>query len=140
MALAALLPFIPAIKDVLERFIPDPEERAKALAEMEDKALAHDVSRMNSQSSVITAEAKGESWMQRNWRPMLMLTFGFIIFNNHVLAPYLHLLFSVEPPMLQLSERMWDLLALGVGGYITGRSVEKVAKTVTERRSGSRRE
>ncbi len=135
-----LVSLIPVIGDVLDKLIPDPVEREKVKSALEVKVYEHDISRMNAQSAVITSEAKGESWLQRNWRPLLMLTFGFIIFNNHVLAPYLHLIFSVEPPMLTLSERMWDLLALGVGGYITGRSVEKVAKTITERRSGSRRE
>lgn len=79
-----------------------------------------------------------ESWLQKNWRPILMLSFGSIVFNSYVLAPYINLLFSVDVPVLTLSERMWDLLALGIGINVTGRSVEKVVKTLTERRSGKR--
>jgi len=63
------------------------------------------------------------------WRPILMLSFVAIIVNNYILAPYLAAMFdwSVE---LTLNQNMWDLLKLGVGGYIGGRSVEKVADSV----------
>ena len=33
-------------------------------------------------------EALGHSWLQRNWRPMLMVLFGVIIANNYVVVPY----------------------------------------------------
>ena len=79
------------------------------------------------QASVITAEAKGESWLQRNWRPMTMLVFVFIIFNNYILYPYLKLIFNAGV-MLETPDQLWQLLKLGISGYIVGRSVEKGIK------------
>jgi len=73
---------------------------------------------------IIIAEAKGDSWLQRNWRPMLMCAFGFIVVNNYIISPYLQALFGFSVH-LDLPPAMWDLLKIGVGGYIVGRSVEK---------------
>jgi hypothetical protein len=79
------------------------------------------------QSEVIIAEAKGESWLQRNWRPSLMAIFGIIVANNYILAPYLDAMFDWTV-VLEIPEQLWGLLKLGVGGYIGGRSIEKGIK------------
>ena len=71
------------------------------------------------------AEAKGESWLQRNWRPILMLTIVAIVANNYLIYPYLSL-FTEKAMVLELPERLWNLMTLGVGGYIAGRSAEKI--------------
>ena len=73
-------------------------------------------------AAVIRAEATGESWLQRNWRPLLMCLFGVIIANNYIIVP----LFST--PKADIPPDMWELLKLGVGGYVVGRSVEKGIK------------
>jgi hypothetical protein len=79
------------------------------------------------QSEVIIAEAKGESWLQRNWRPSLMAIFGIIVANNYIIAPYLTAMFDWQV-VLEIPEQLWGLLKLGVGGYIGGRSIEKGIK------------
>lgn len=76
-------------------------------------------------SDVIQAEAKSDSWMASNWRPILMLTFTAIVAMNWLILPVVswfgpHLVPLVLPP------DMWDLLKIGVGGYIVGRSGEKI--------------
>ncbi len=73
---------------------------------------------------IILAEARGESWLQRNWRPLLMLTCIAIIANNYVLYPYLKAVFGWGVA-LELPESLWELLKIGVGGYVVGRSLEK---------------
>ena len=83
---------------------------------------------IKAQGDIITAEAKSEHWIVASWRPITMLVFVFIIANNYILAPYISMLFSIEVPTLDLTQNMWDLLKLGIGGYIVGRSVEKSAK------------
>jgi hypothetical protein len=76
------------------------------------------------QAGVITAEANSQSWMARNWRPLLMLVFTYIIAHNYVIAPIFHITSVPIPP------DMWTLLNVGVGGYIGGRSFEKVAPAI----------
>jgi hypothetical protein len=124
-ALAAAL--IPAIGKLLERAIPDSEARARAQAELTQSLLAGDIKELEAAASVIRAEAEGESWLQRNWRPLLMCVFGAIVANNYVVAPYMQALFSFSVE-LAVPEPMWELLKLGVGGYILGRSSEKAIR------------
>ena len=56
-----------------------------------------------------------------------MLVFVFIIANNYIIAPYAKALFDVEL-ILELPPQMWDLLKIGLGGYVVGRSAEKGIK------------
>ena len=76
------------------------------------------------QKDIIIAEATGESYLQRNWRPILMLTIVAIVANNYLLYPYLRL-FWQSAPVLELPNALWNLMQIGVGGYIVGRSAEK---------------
>ena len=77
-------------------------------------------------AKVLVAEAQGESWLQRNWRPITMMTFVFIVAWNFILAPLF------RQPFLVIPDQMWNLLQLGIGGYIIGRSVEKGLHTYGE--------
>lgn len=78
------------------------------------------------QASVIGAEAGSASWLARNWRPILMLVFTYIVAHNYVIAPLFHIDAVPIPP------DMWELLRIGMGGYIVGRSLEKVAPAVAQ--------
>lgn len=76
------------------------------------------------QSKVVVAEVQSQSWLARNWRPILMLTFTYIIAHNYVIAPLFHI------PSVPIPVDMWDLLKIGMGGYIVGRSAEKIVPQV----------
>ena len=76
------------------------------------------------QTEIIVTEAKG-NWLQRSWRPILMLAFGFIVIYVKFLAP----LFDFRIP--ELEDEFWNLLQLGIGGYVVGRSAEKISKNIT---------
>jgi len=135
---------LPVIGDLIEAgtgliksyFPPDlsPEQRAKleqGLAtvqkELTTKVISYSENEITQRVSVIKAEANGESWLQRNWRPITMLTFVFIIANNYILFPYISL-FGGTATALDIPPDMWSLLKLGLGGYVVGRSVEKSIK------------
>lgn len=92
------------------------------LMEIEGSYLNYESKLLEGQTKIIDSEAKGESWLQRNWRPMLMVICMLIIFNNYILVPYLNL------PLTVLDERIWNLMELGVGGYVAGRSLEKISE------------
>lgn len=84
---------------------------------------------IRAQKDIIVSEAQGASWLQRNWRPLLMLVCIFIVANNYIFAPYI-MLFTQEDVSLNLDQNIWDLMKLGVGGYIAGRSGEKIASVL----------
>lgn len=100
-------------------------------ARLEQKAMDLEQQSMQARSElegakrdIIVAEAQGESWLQRNWRPLIMSMFGFIIANNYILNPYISAMFGVDI-VLEIPPDMWELLKIGIGGYIVGRSAEK---------------
>lgn len=101
--------------------IKDPEKLLIELNKMESEII-------KSRSEVVISEAKGESWLQRNWRPITMLVFVFIIANNFILVPYFDALTTIKIPTLVIPENMWDMISLGLTGYIVGRSIEKSIK------------
>lgn len=67
----------------------------------------------------------GYNWLERSWRPILMLTFGFIVLYAKFLGPVLGL---TIPP---LEDGFWGLLQLGIGGYVVGRTGEKMMDSFT---------
>ncbi|MBN34710.1 MAG: hypothetical protein CMM46_08020 [Rhodospirillaceae bacterium] len=49
---------------------------------------------------------------------------GQSLANNYLIAPCAQVFFGVGIT-LELPERLWNLMTVGVGGYVVGRSVER---------------
>jgi len=120
---------------IIGKFVADPTERLQlqqkvldASTELSVKSMDLQAQLTDAQSKVITAEITSQSWLARNWRPILMLTFTFIIAWNYIIVPIVGAKAAVIPP------DMWTLMKIGVGGYIVGRSAENV---VAKLKSGS---
>ena len=94
---------------------------------MAAKAMDYEARLVEAKTSVITAEAQGASWLQRNWRPITMLTFLVLVVAD-----------TFGLTAFRLDPEAWTLLQIGLGGYVVGRSAEKIAPKVTEvmRKSG----
>ena len=112
---------------ILDKVFPDPAAKAAAQAKLFELHQAGELKELDAAMQIITAEAKSEHFLVAAWRPITMLTFVFIIANNYIIYPYLSL-FWPEAPTLAIPTDMWDLLRLGLGGYVVGRSVEKGLK------------
>lgn len=127
----AMIPAIAGlIGRVIDRAVPDQAEAARLRGQMLDILHSEGMAELEAQSKLILAEVQGASWLQRNWRPVLMLVVVAIIANNYLLAPYINAIFGAgSVPVLDLPERLWDLMTLGVGGYVVGRSAEKLMAT-----------
>jgi hypothetical protein len=54
-----------------------------------------------------------------------MLSFGFIVIYVKFIGP----LFGLAIP--ELENEFWNLLQIGIGGYVVGRSAEKIADKIT---------
>jgi|SRR3972149_3803817 len=92
----------------------DPE----TLLKLEQKFAELDNAIAQHQATVVSAEATG-NWLQRSWRPLTMLTFlVLVILNQYGLM------------VIPLSEEIWGLFKVGLGGYIGGRSLEKIASVI----------
>lgn len=118
---------------IIDKAIPDKSLRDQLKHDIQSQLLNNETALAKAASTIIVAEAQGESWMQRNWRPSLMfLIMGLLVFNG-VMVPLVEVFFAVDLPILEawkaIPSQMWTLLQIGLGGYIVGRSGEKIAKT-----------
>lgn len=134
----SILSFLPVIGKIIEKgtsivdqLVEDKDKANEIKAAIQNQIMVQNheetVQALKSQTDIILAEAKG-GWLQRNWRPTLMLVIIFIIANNYVIAPYIGLFFPDKELILDLPGGLWALLNIGVGGYVAGRSAEKILK------------
>ena len=80
-----------------------------------EQGLQYEQAQLQAKADIIMAEAKSDSFIARNWRPITMLTFLALV----VLDSFGWL---ANP----LASEAWTLLQIGLGGYVVGRSAEKV--------------
>lgn len=92
-----------------------------------EKVLDYEQKIFQAQADVIMSEAKGDSWIQKSWRPITMLTFLVLI----VLDSFGLLKAPINP-------EMWALLKIGLGGYVVGRSAEKIVPAVVTTMKGGK--
>ena len=116
MAFDPVSSVIDLVKTGIDKIFPDADEKQK-------NALRQWMETLNGQVKVLTTELSG-NWLQKSWRPILMLSITAILVNNYILVPYLQL-FGLPATVLDFPDRLWNLLTLGVSGYIVGRSAEK---------------
>jgi len=120
------------ILGIIDQAVPDTDLRDKlktqiqlGLATMDHQEI---MTYIEAEAKTLAAEIGGHSWLQRNWRPIIMMLFGAVIMNNLLVYPYLSLFFE-KAPQVPIPPPMWGLLKIGIGGYILGRSVEQAVKT-----------
>ncbi len=125
---------IKPVTDLVDNVTTTEEERLELKAKLaaitkdvEIKMIEYSTTLAEQRAKIILAEAQG-SWLQRNWRPMLMIIAMVIIANNYILFPYLSML-TDKVTVLELPGGLWTLLTTGVGGYVVSRGVEKSVKT-----------
>lgn len=107
---------------VADRIFPDPEQELKRI-ELQQALQAAVLERTSeierAAADVVKAEAQGQSWLQRTWRPITML-----VFVGLIVARWL----GWSAPNLGEAEvlKLWDIVEIGLGGYVIGRSAEKI--------------
>lgn len=74
-------------------------------------------------AAAIVAEMNSGYWLAAVWRPMLMLFFAVLVGARW---------FGYTPPNMNEAEllEVYGLLKMGVGGYMGGRTVEKVISSI----------
>lgn len=134
MSFLSLIPVIGKFIDkglqVVDQLVEDKDLSNKIKAAIRQQVLVQDhdefMKAIDAQMQIILAEARG-GLLQRNWRPILMLTIVAIVFNNYLFYPYVSQFWG-GAQALALPDHLWSLMKIGVGGYIVGRSGEKVVE------------
>lgn len=111
---------------LIDRLWPDPAQRDAAKLKLVELNQEGALAELDAAMNVIVAEAQSDHWVVSAWRPITMLVFVAIVANNYLLYPYISL-FWAAAPMLELPPDLWDLIKIGLGGYVVGRSAEKVS-------------
>jgi hypothetical protein len=110
---------------LIERIWPNPEEANKAKLRLFELQQAGELQEMTGRLAVIQAEASSSNWLAASWRPITMLTFVTLIVARW---------FGWAAPELNEAEylKLWSIVELGLGGYVIGRSVEKIAPAIAD--------
>lgn len=116
MALDPLTAALEVGKSLIDKWWPD-------AGEAEKQKLTMFLTEFTARADIVKTEAASQHWLAANWRPLLMLTFGGLIVARW---------FGWAAPNLTEGEyiKLWDIVELGLGGYVIGRSVEKVAPSL----------
>lgn len=108
-------------EQLIKKWFPDPEEANKRFVEFNSMMANNQLRVTELQAAVIEAETRSESWLACNWRPLTMLTFVVLIAAHWL---------GFSAPNLSEDERLAliELVKIGLGGYVLGRSAEKGIK------------
>lgn len=114
-------PILNLADTVIDKVIADKDLAQQLKSQMAIAVINQMDNELKVAKDVIVAEAQGDSWLQRNWRPVTMLTFVGLIVAHWLglTAPNLS-----EEQVLSLM----SIVQVGIGGYVVGRSAEKVMK------------
>lgn len=104
---------------VIDRLWPDPAQRDAAKLELLRMQQAGELAEITQRAAVVRAEASSGHWLAAVWRPVVMLTFAGLIVARW---------FGWAAPNLTEAEylKLWSIVEFGLGGYVVGRSAEKV--------------
>ncbi|WP_369860252.1 3TM-type holin [Butyricimonas hominis] len=114
---------VSAVGEVIDRLTLPAREKRQLESDLLQVLAEWERARVEAQSAVLLEEAKG-SWLQRSWRPLVMLVFAVIV----LVGTFTNL------PILDDTSRFWDLLEIGLGGYVVGRGGEKILQVFTRKR------
>ncbi len=124
--LGAVAPMVKTLFSTIDKTIDNKAEAEKIKQNIQQQLLSGQLKELEAQAKIITAEAKG-GWLQRNWRPLLMLTFAGL-----VVAHWFGFTAPNIPESVQNS--LLNIVLVGVGGYIAGRSGEKIMDKYKEKK------
>ncbi len=113
------------IGKVLDKIAVDADTRAKLQAAFLEQFMAQSAALDMAAADIIKAEATSGGWLTRSWRPIVML-----VFTSLIVARW----FGWSAPGLSEAEalELWAIIKIGLGGYVIGRSAEKVAPSIAD--------
>jgi len=111
-----------SVGGVINSLVCSSNDKNKLKSELTTVILRHYDQMYHLQKEIIISETKG-NWLQRSWRPIVMLAFALVV----ILGVF------IDIPLLHDSSPFWSLLELGMGGYVIGRSAEKISCKIIEK-------
>jgi hypothetical protein len=114
---------------LIDRLWPDPTQRDQAKLAMLELVQKGELVELTARAEIVKTEAASTHWLAANWRPLTMLTFAALIVARW---------FGWAAPNLSEAEylKLWSIVEFGLGGYVVGRSVEKIAGPMADALKG----
>ncbi len=111
------------IGKVLDKVLVDATKKAEIAAAFVQEMMAQRAALDMAAADIIRTEAASGGWLTRSWRPISMLVFLGMVTSRWC---------GCAPPHMTDAEifEVWGLIKLGLGGYVVGRSAEKMAPSV----------
>jgi hypothetical protein len=126
---AALLPVLSGVVGkVVGNLFPDPEQadkRERTKQEFVTALIDQAQSIELAAADIVKAEAQSGNWLASSWRPLTMLVFVGLIVARW---------FGWAAPNLSEAEylKLWSIVELGLGGYVIGRTAEKLVPNIAD--------
>lgn len=114
---------------IINKFIPDSEQKAKAEMELRDALMKWD----QAQTEVNKIEASNPNMFVAGWRPWIGWTCGMALAYQYVLTPIIMWIAAIAlidlPQPSKLDESLWQLMTgmLGMAGLRTYEKLKGVA-------------
>ena len=105
--------------DIVDDVVKDKDAANNLKFQIQKQLIETKSTELEARAKIVLAEAQG-SWLQRNWRPLLMLTLAGLVVAHW---------FGFTAPDISESVQnsLRNIVMIGVGGYVMGRSAQKVA-------------
>jgi hypothetical protein len=125
MAIEPVTAGIELVGKIIDKVLPDKAAADAAKLKLLELQMNGELAELTQRSDIIKTEAASEHWLAATWRPIMMLTFGGLIVARW---------FGWAAPDLTEAEylKLWDIVQLGIGGYVVGRSAEKIVPSIAE--------
>ena len=112
--------------ELIDELHTSEEERLASKAKLLDvqaaamqTVLSYESEMLAAKAEIVNSEASSEHWLAASWRPITMLTFLVLTVGDSL---------GLLPNPLR--DEAWTLLQLGLGGYVVGRSGEKIVNSL----------
>lgn len=120
------------IANIVGQAVTDKDERNRLVQQIKLEIIDKMSAEMEAKRDIIVAEAKSESWLTKSWRPISMLCFLVMLMSYW---------FGFAPDYLisnpEVVQQAFEMLRIGIGGYIVSRGGEKIADSYFKSKKGS---
>ena len=123
---------------IADRYFDNEDDKQAFKNSVELEILKNQKSFEDLSANIVLAEAKSEHFLTSAWRPFTMILFALVIAINILIIPYvvipiLWLSGVPVPEFMEIPDQVWTLITIGLGGYVGGRSGEKMVKMWKEK-------
>jgi hypothetical protein len=124
---AAIPAIIAAVSGILNRIIPDADKRMEVEGEIQRALIANQAAIYDAMKEVMAADSASESVLTRNARPIVVM-WCLVMITWVVVSPMFGLQVATIAAIKAVPSDLWNLVMVGIGGYILAKSVTDAVK------------